>query len=126
MNEPINHENENDTSTKTQRRSKLGASVWLAVAFVVAFFATSVYLPRHSSHFVVKFFALWAIGTLLGYVGIRCGDAVRRVFQPDILIVKGGISDAIWVRLCWSIGPQTVGMFLGGVTGTSIVAGWIA
>lgn len=108
------------------RRSRLGTAIWIVVALVVAFFAVAVYLPPHAYLMPLKFFFLWFAGTSLGYIGVRLGDAVRRIVKPDVLIVSGGVSDAIWARICWGIGPQIVGMYLGAVTGASILAGWIS
>ena len=108
------------------RRSRLATAIWIVVALVVAFFAVAVYLPPHAHLMPLKFFFLWFSGTFLGYIGVRLGDAVRRIVKPDVLIVSRGVSNAIWARICWGIGPQIVGMYLGAVTGTSILAGWIA
>ncbi|MDN4574795.1 hypothetical protein DBB29_19520 [Pandoraea cepalis] len=115
------------SSTPTEaKRSRLGTVIWVALAIIVAFFAVGVYLPPHAHRMAVKFLFLWPVGACLGYLGVRVGDAVRRIFKPDVIIVRGGISDAIWARICWAIGPQIVGLYLGAVTGTSIVAGWTA
>ncbi|MCI3206415.1 hypothetical protein DBA20_15755 [Pandoraea capi] len=65
-------------------------------------------------------------GSVLGYIGVRLGDGVRRVMQPDVLVTSARISEAMWTRICWAIGPQTVGLYLGAVTGTSILADWIS
>ncbi|WP_186142100.1 hypothetical protein [Burkholderia gladioli] len=108
------------------RRSRLGTVTWVVVALIVAFFAVAVYLPQHSRLMALKFLFLWLAGTFLGYIGVRLGDAVRRIVKPDIFVVSGGVSDAIGARICWGIGPQIVGLYLGAVTGTSILAGWIA
>ncbi|WP_124597037.1 hypothetical protein [Burkholderia stagnalis] len=107
------------------RRSRLGTAIWIVVALVVAFFAVTVYLPPHAHLMPIKLFFLWFAGTLLGYIGVRLGDAVRRIAKPDVLVVSGGVSDALWARICWAIGPQIVGLYLGAVTGTSILVGWI-
>lgn len=113
------------TATPT-RRSKLGTAAWIIVALFVALLATGVYMPQHPSHPALKFLFLWFGGAWLGYIGVRLGDGVRKIFRPDIIVTTGGISDAIWARMCWAIGPQCVGLFLGAVTGTSILAGWIS
>ncbi|WP_143028339.1 hypothetical protein [Burkholderia orbicola] len=108
------------------RRSKLGTAAWIIVALFIALLATGVYMPQHPSHPALKFLFLWFGGAWLGYIGVRLGDGVRKIFRPDIIVTSGGISDAIWARMCWAIGPQCVGLFLGAVTGTSILAGWIS
>lgn len=121
-----------NTSTATAEaipatgRSRLGTVIWIVVALVVAFFAVAVYVPPHSHLMPLKFLCLWFTGTLLGYIGVRLGDAVRRIAKPDVLIVSGGVADALWARLCWGVGPQIVGLYVGAVTGTSILVGWFA
>ncbi|WP_186190527.1 hypothetical protein [Burkholderia gladioli] len=111
-------------TTPAVRRSRLGTAIWIVVALIVEFFAVVVYMSPHAHLMPLKFFLLWFSGTFLGYVGVRLGDAVRRIAKPDILVVSGGISDALWVRICWSIGPQIVGLYVGAVGGTSILVGW--
>ncbi|NTZ07000.1 hypothetical protein [Burkholderia metallica] len=118
------------TTTQAQiaspiRRSKLGTAAWIIVALFVALLATGVYIPQHPSHPALKFLFLWFGGAWLGYIGVRLGDGVRKIFRPDIIVTSGGVSDAIWARMCWAVGPQCVGLFLGAVTGISILAGWI-
>ncbi|WP_144030079.1 hypothetical protein [Burkholderia sp. AU16741] len=108
------------------KRSRLGTATWIIGALFIALLATGVYMPQHPSHPALKFLFLWFGGAWLGYIGVRLGDGVRKIFRPDILVTSGGISDAIWTRMCWAIGPQCVGLFLGAVTGTSILAGWIS
>lgn len=109
-----------------RKGSRVGKIVWVILALFVAFLATGVYLPPHVHLSVPKLLAIWLGGTVLGYVGVRLGDAVRRIAKPDVIVTAGGISDALWARICWSIGPQSIGLFLGSVAGTSILAGWIA
>ncbi|MGP3659705.1 hypothetical protein ACTU9R_22285 [Burkholderia gladioli] len=108
------------------RKSRVAKVIWLVLALLIAFLATGIYLPPHIHLSVPKFFAIWLGGTLLGYVGVRLGDAVRRVARPDVIVTPGRVSDALWARICWGIGPQIVGLYLGAVTGTSILVGWLA
>lgn len=108
------------------KRSRLGTATWIITALFVAFLAVAVYMPLHAHHAIAKFLFLWLGGAWLGYIGVRLGDGVRRIFRPDIIVTSGGISDAIWARMCWAVGPQCVGLFLGAVTGTSILVGWIS
>lgn len=107
------------------RRSRLGTVVWVVLAFAAAFIATGVYLPQHSHLLAVKFFFLWFGGTLLGYIGVRVGDAVRRIARPDVIVVAGGVSDALWARMWWAVGPQIAGLYFGSVVATSLLADWL-
>ncbi|MGS1019424.1 hypothetical protein [Burkholderia glumae] len=107
------------------RRHKAGTAAWIIIGLFVAFLATGIYLPPQVHLSVLKLLVIWLGGAFLGYIGVRLGDAVRRVARPDVIVTPGRVSDALWARICWGIGPQIVGLYLGAVTGTSILVGWL-
>ncbi|WP_201446483.1 hypothetical protein [Burkholderia gladioli] len=108
------------------RRNKAGTAAWIIIGLFVAFLATGIYLPPQVHLTVPKLLIIWLGGAFLGYIGVRLGDAVRRVARPDVIVTPGRVSDALWARICWGIGPQIVGLYLGAVTGTSILVDWLA
>ncbi|MGS1063506.1 hypothetical protein [Burkholderia glumae] len=108
------------------RRSKAGTAARIITGLFVSFLATGIYLPPHVHLPVPKLLIIWLGGAFLGYIGVRLGDAVRRVARPDVIVTPGRVSDALWARICWGIGPQIVGLYLGAVTGTSILVDWLA
>ncbi|TGP44890.1 hypothetical protein EN871_09930 [bacterium M00.F.Ca.ET.228.01.1.1] len=122
----------NQTSATTsqtagpRQRSRLATALWIVLALVIALVATGIYLPPHVHLSVPKLLAIWLGGAFLGYIGVRIGDGVRRIARPDVIVTTGGVSDALWARICWGIGPQIAGLYLGAVTGTSILVGWLA
>ncbi|VVE75918.1 hypothetical protein PCA31118_05093 [Pandoraea captiosa] len=125
MTHPIESNNSHEPNPQQPRGSRTARWIWAIVCVVVAFFAASVYLPHQAHAFVLKFLSLWIAGSMLGHVGVRLGDGVQRIIQPDILVTSARISDVMWTRICWAIGPQIVGLYVGAVVGTSILADWI-
>jgi len=109
----------------SRKGSGVARVVWAILSLFVALLATGVYLPPHTHLAVFALLLIWWGGALLGYLGARLGDAVRRIARPNVIMTTDGVSDALWARICWGIGPQTVGLFLGSVTGTSILVGWV-
>jgi hypothetical protein len=111
---------------QSPRRSRIAKTVWFMLALLVAFIATGIYIPPHVHLSVARLLAIWLGDALLGYVGVQLGDAVRRIARPDIIVATGGVSNALWARICQCIGPRIVSLYLGAVAGTSILAGGIA
>jgi hypothetical protein len=115
-----------DGQTRTPRKkNRIGTMLWTIVALFVAFLAAGVYTPQHSHLAISTFLTVWLGGAFLGLLGARIGNAILRIARPDVIVTSGGISDVLWVRICWSIGPQLVGLYLGAVSGTSILVGWV-
>ncbi|VVE51843.1 hypothetical protein [Pandoraea anhela] len=126
MTHPVENNDSQEPASTQPRRNRTARWIWAIVCAVVAFFAVSVYLSPKSHAFPLKYLCLWIAGSILGYIGVRLGDGVRRIMQPDVLVTSARVSDAIWTRICWAIGPQIVGLYLGTVVGTSILVDWIA
>lgn len=63
-------------------------------------------------------FILCFIGS---YIGALIGDFLRRLALPDSFFTSGGMIDILKTKLFWAIGPQFIGIFIGGIVGTSII-----
>ena len=63
-------------------------------------------------------FILCFIGS---YIGALIGDFLRRLALPDSFFTSGDMIDILKTKLFWAIGPQVVGIFIGGIVGTSII-----
>jgi hypothetical protein len=122
----MNMETSNNQVNTPARKSRLATALWTIVATLISFTETAVDMPPHTQHAVLKFFFVWIAGALLGVVGVRIGDALRRVAKPDIIITSGGLQGMLAARIFWSVGPQTVGLLIGTVVGSGILMGWVA
>ncbi|MBS0489722.1 hypothetical protein [Phenylobacterium sp.] len=47
---------------------------------------------------------------LLGPIGWKIGDALRRYAMPEAVFVRGGFWELVQNRLFWQLGPQFIGM----------------
>lgn len=119
-------ETSNNPVNTPARKSRLGAVLWTIIAILISFFATAADMPPHIQHLALKFFFVWIAGALLGVVGVRIGNALRRAAKPDIVITSGGLQGMLMARIFWTVGPQTVGLLIGTVVGCSTLFGWVA
>ncbi|WP_148662185.1 hypothetical protein [Paraburkholderia phytofirmans] len=97
----------------------------MIIAILISFMATAANMPPHTPHLALKFVFVWIAGVLLGIVGVRIGNALRRAAKPDIIITSGGLQGMLGARIFWSVGPQTVGLLIGTVVGCSTLMGWV-
>lgn len=74
----------------------INASIWLKIAAVI-------------------------VGAPLGLVGALLGDAIRKFAAPDMYFTTGGMGQLIWLRIFWSIGPQSIGLLIGVALGCSLI-----
>ena len=119
-------ETSNNAVNTPVRKSRLGTALWAIIALLISFVATAADMPPHTQHLALKFVFVWIAGALLGVVGVRIGNALRRAAKPDIIITSGGLQGMLMVRIFWSIGPQAVGLLIGTVVGCSTLMGWAA
>ncbi|WP_406867162.1 hypothetical protein [Paraburkholderia fungorum] len=119
-------ETSNNQANTPVRKSRLGAVLWMITALLISFMATGANMPPHTQHLALKFFFVWIAGTLLGIVGVRISNALRRAAKPDIIITSGGLQGMLGAKIFWSVGPQTVGLLIGTVVGCSTLMGWVA
>ncbi|MEW6344834.1 MAG: hypothetical protein RXR20_05015 [Paraburkholderia sp.] len=119
-------ETSNNQVKTPARKSRLGAVLWAIIALLISFMATGADMPPHTQHLALKFVFVWIAGALLGVVGVRIGNALRRAAKPDIIITSGGLQGMLGAKIFWSVGPQIVGLLIGTVVGCSILMGWVA
>ncbi len=119
-------ETSNNPVNTPAKKSRLGTALWMIVSLLISFMATAADMPPHARHLVPKLLFVWIAGALLGIVGVRIGDALRRAAKPDIIITSGGLQGILGARIFWSVGPQTVGLLIGTVAGCSILMEWVA
>jgi len=60
------------------KKNRIGTLLWTIIALFVAFIAVGEYMPPHHLG-AFKFLFTWFGGAFLGFVGVRIGDAVRRM-----------------------------------------------
>ncbi|HCF9849678.1 TPA: hypothetical protein SL658_000899 [Pseudomonas aeruginosa] len=70
--------------------------------------------------FFAKTFAV-ILGTVLGGAGALIGDAIRKFAMPDGVFTSGGMAQLIWIKIFWTIGPQTIGLIAGSAMGCGVV-----
>ncbi len=58
------------------------------------------------------------------YIGALIGDFLRRLALPDSFFTSGGMIDILKTKLFWAIGPQVIGIFIGGIIVGSIILGF--
>lgn len=58
------------------------------------------------------FAAFLLVGTVFTTIGVSVGDVFRRFVMPDAYITSGAV-DSFKKKVFWSIGPQTIGWFIG-------------
>jgi hypothetical protein len=58
---------------------------------------------------------LFILTTTLGYIGSLVGDFLRKIAMPDAIFTRGGFSGMLKAKLFWFIGPQLIGIFVGGI-----------
>ncbi|SDI42251.1 hypothetical protein SAMN05216466_122121 [Paraburkholderia phenazinium] len=119
-------ETSNSAVNTTAPKSRLGAVLWTIIAILISFMATAANLPQHTRHLALKFVFVWIVGALLGVVGVRIGNTLRRAAKPDIIITSGGLQGMLGAKIFWSVGPQTVGLLISTVVGCSTLMGWLA
>ncbi|WP_175772008.1 hypothetical protein [Paraburkholderia phenazinium] len=119
-------ETSNNPVNTPARKSRLGAVLWTIIAILISFMATAANMPSHTRHLALKFVFVWIAGALLGVVGVRIGNALRRAAKPDIIITSGGLQGTLGARIFWGVGPQTVGLLIGTVVGCSTLMGWVS
>lgn len=119
-------ETSNNAVNTPARKSRLGTVLWTIIAILISFMATAADMPQHIPHLALKFFFVWIVGALLGVVGVRIGDALRRAAKPDFIITSAGFQGMLMAKIFWSVGPQTVGLLIGTVVGCSNLFGWVA
>ncbi|WP_175771975.1 hypothetical protein [Paraburkholderia phenazinium] len=119
-------ETSNNTVNTPARKSRLGTALWTIVAILISFMVTAANMPQHTQHLALKFVFVWIAGALLGVIGVRIGNALRRAAKPDTIITSGGLQGMFMARIFWSIGPQSVGLLIGTVVGCSTLMGWVA
>ena len=119
-------ETSNNAVNTPAPKSRLGAVLSTIIAVMISFMATAANMPQHSQHLALKFVFVWILGALLGIVGVRIGNALRRAAKPDIIITTGGLQGILGAKIFWSVGPQTVGLLIGTVVGCSTLMGWVA
>jgi putative Mn2+ efflux pump MntP len=122
----MNMETSNSQVNTPARKSRLGVVLWTIIAILISFMATGADIPPHTQHLALKFFFVWIAGALLGIIGVRIGDALRRAAKPDFIITSGGLQGMLGAKIFWRVGPQTVGLLIGTVVGCSTLMGWVA
>lgn len=96
--------------------------IWGGVALIVAI----IFCTANNSAMVlgVGFFAKRLgilVGALFGWVGAMIGDALRKIAQPDTVFKSGSFQQFIWLKLFWTVGPQSIGVVLGVALGCVLV-----
>ncbi|PRZ53026.1 hypothetical protein BX589_112199 [Paraburkholderia fungorum] len=119
-------ETSNNQASSPVRKNRLGAVLWTIIAILISFMATAANMPQHTQHLALKFVFVWIAGALLGVVGVRIGNVIRRAAKPDIIITSAGLQGMLGAKIFWSVGPQTVGLLIGTVVGCSTLMGWVA
>jgi len=119
-------ETSNNAVNASAQKGRLGVVLWPIIALLISFMATAANMPQHTQHLALKFVFVWIAGALLGVIGVRIGNALRRAAKPDIIITSGGLQGMLMARIFWSIGPQSVGLLIGTVVGCSTLMGWVA
>lgn len=94
--------------------------LYVILCLLFAIFCAFIKYKGYSVGFFarVMMFIFCFIGS---YIGALIGDFLRRLALPDSFFTSGGIIDILKTKLFWAIGPQFIGIFIGGIVGTSII-----
>ncbi len=60
-------------------------------------------------------------GAAIGTLGALAGDAIRKFARPNAVFTNGGFFQLIWIKVFWSIGPQSIGLIIGVSLGESLI-----
>ena len=116
----------NQTNTAPIRKSRIGTVIWVVLSLLISFMAAASGLSPRVSHAGSKFLFVWLAATLLGVIGVRIGDALRRALKPDFIVTTGGFQGLLVAKIFWSIGPQCAGLLIGTLIGCSVLWDWVA